>query len=661
MGDKTTDSGMLDSISQRDILIAVVGNAGVGKSTFIHKAAAKDPLSLDQAPRTENMVRYVVCPKPDLYQDRKVVLLDIPAFDSGFDEQVIENWLRHQLRVVSRKRFGVFGILYLHCTTEVEFSGVSLRHLKSLANLFEESGQSPVGALLVLTMQAHPCLSTHLQRKKEIQEKWNTLCPWGAPQSTRFENSQRSAWEIVIDLTTYMNTLAKQSGSLHSIAPGAYPPTGAHTQPTNNGPEVSPKRQLACLTEPLPAPPIPVRAMDAFKPAFIPTRHKATLEAADGTAVTIKNLGRSSLPPANNAPINGRISTLSQAGMTNNRLYTPRGKQSSGNTNVQKAAADPEPVAPLKDTESHRDRTTIQVDADSVELVDRNVKGLLNKLATRRFDSISDQIIEWANKSEKENDGRTLIRVIHLVFEKATDEAAWSEMYARLCRKMMEQISSKVQDDGTKTPEGKPVGGGQLFRKYLLNKCQEDFERGWGAKKVAAAVTDAASEENKEGGDKEVALYSEEYYAAQKAKRQGLGLIKFIGELFKLQMLTERIMHMCVKKLLSNVNNPEEEEVESLCQLLTTVGSRLDTQKAHAHMDAYFRAMAELAKSPNLRPRLQLMLQDVIELRERKWVARNAIAPPSMITQSHKRAAKGKAAQEKEYFQRSINTSTARW
>ncbi|KAG2739125.1 hypothetical protein P692DRAFT_201873433 [Suillus brevipes Sb2] len=30
---------------------------------------------------------------------------------------------------------------------------------------------------------------------------------------------------------------------------------------------------------------------------------------------------------------------------------------------------------------------------------------------------------------------------------------------------------------------------------------------------------------------------------SQKAKRQGLGLIEFIGELFKLQMLTERIMH----------------------------------------------------------------------------------------------------------------------
>jgi translation initiation factor 4G len=251
-------------------------------------------------------------------------------------------------------------------------------------------------------------------------------------------------------------------------------------------------------------------------------------------------------------------------------------------------------------------------------MVERKVKGLLNKLSMEKFDSISDQIISWANKSEDEKDGRTLIQVIKLVFEKATDEATWSEMYARLGRKMMEQISPKVQDDGIKNNDGKPITGGQLFRKYLLNRCQEDFERGWVAKEAtaAAAATKAIEDEavkaaNEKKGDQkeEHVLYSEEYYAAQKAKRRGLGLIKFIGELFKLQMLTERIMHECVKKLLGNVDNPEEEEIESLCKLLTTVGNSLDTQKARAHMDVYFSRMKELTKSTHVTPRMQFMLQ----------------------------------------------------
>src|SRR5262249_28028840 len=120
----------------------------------------------------------------------------------------------------------------------------------------------------------------------------------------------------------------------------------------------------------------------------------------------------------------------------------------------------------------------------------------------------------------------------------------------------------------------------------------------------------AANEKNKEGGgDGEVALYSDEYYAAQKAKRQGLGLIKFIGELFKLSMLTERIMHECVKKLLGNVEDPEEEEIESLCKLLSTVGASLDTDRARGHLDIYFQRMKELTKNPNVSSRMQFMLQ----------------------------------------------------
>ncbi|KAI6145567.1 armadillo-type protein [Pisolithus tinctorius] len=326
-----------------------------------------------------------------------------------------------------------------------------------------------------------------------------------------------------------------------------------------------------------------------------------------------------------------------------------------------------EPVAPLEMSANRWVPSSAQrkgaIDADTPEVVDRKVKSLLNKLTMEKFDSISDQIIAWANKSENEKDGRTLIQVIRLVFEKATDEANWSEMYARLCRKMMETLSPKVQDDGIKSTDGKPITGGQLFRKYLLNRCQEDFERGWFAKEATAraaaakASDDEAIKAANEKKGEESELYSDEYYAAQKAKRQGLGLIKFIGELFKLQMLTERIMHECVKKLLGNVENPEEEEIESLCQLLRTVGQLLDVPKARAHMDVYFQRMRELCKSLNVSPRMQFMLQDVIELRDRKWQPRNAVNAPTTLAAVHEAAAKEKAAQETQAFQRQFSMS----
>jgi translation initiation factor 4G len=158
-----------------------------------------------------------------------------------------------------------------------------------------------------------------------------------------------------------------------------------------------------------------------------------------------------------------------------------------------------------------------------------------------------------------------------------------------------------------------------------LNRCQEDFERGWAAKDAATSAAAAKASEDaavKKAAEAsgEAELYSDEYYAAQKAKRRGLGLIQFIGELYKLQMLTERIMHECIKKLLGNVDNPEEEEIESLCRLLATVGKLLDNPKARAHMDIYFTRMKELGKSNNVASRMQFMLQVGCTVYFQQWL-----------------------------------------
>ncbi|GAA6010225.1 hypothetical protein JCM10207_005675 [Rhodosporidiobolus poonsookiae] len=297
------------------------------------------------------------------------------------------------------------------------------------------------------------------------------------------------------------------------------------------------------------------------------------------------------------------------------------------------------------------------VDMSSPEMVQRKVKALLNKLTLERFDSISNQILEWANKSVDETDGRILRQVIALIFEKATDEATWSEMYARLCRKLMETVSSEVRDENVKAADGTPVAGGALFRKYLLNRCQEDYEKGWQNKEAAAAAAkskeaddkakqeanDAAKKEAEESGkepSKEAELLSDEYYAAQKAKRRGLGLVRFIGELYRLSMLTERIMHECIKKLLANTDSPEEEDVESLCRLLTTVGKGLDNVKAKQHMDVYFSRMKTIADSPKTNSRMRFMIMDVFDLRANRWESKTAAAGPKTISEIHADAQK---------------------
>ena len=61
--------------------------------------------------------------------------------------------------------------------------------------------------------------------------------------------------------------------------------------------------------------------------------------------------------------------------------------------------------------------------------------------------------------------------------------------------------------------------------------------------------------------------------------------LSFIGELFKLQMLTDTIMYDCVEYLLRD--KTDEESLECLCRLLRTIGKELD-DKAGGHKVCIF-------------------------------------------------------------------------
>ena len=234
------------------------------------------------------------------------------------------------------------------------------------------------------------------------------------------------------------------------------------------------------------------------------------------------------------------------------------------------------------------------------DVVQRKVKSNLNKMTPQNFDRITVQILDISAQSKDENDGRTLRQVIQLTFEKATDEAHWAEMYAQFCKRMLESMSPDIKDEGIKNNKtGEVVAGGALFRKYLLNRCQEEFERGW---KLNIG-------EKPEGETEEATMLSDQYYIEAAAKRRGLGLVRFIGELYKLGMLTERIMHECVKKLVDYEGMPDEAEVESLTNLLKTIGQPLDsTEKGPKMMDAYFMKITEMIGIEGLPSRLRFML-----------------------------------------------------
>ncbi|KAI8639819.1 hypothetical protein BD408DRAFT_420787 [Parasitella parasitica] len=271
----------------------------------------------------------------------------------------------------------------------------------------------------------------------------------------------------------------------------------------------------------------------------------------------------------------------------------------------------------------------------SQEYITRKVNALLNKITLEKFDSISAQIFEYARQSIKENDGRSLRTVMSLTFEKACDEPAFASMWAKLCRSMYDAMTDDIKDTNIVVDQ-KPSSGASLFRKYLFNRCQVEFEKGW---KVNLPEVDEVD-----------GLMTDEYYEAAKAKRQGLGLIQFIGEMYKLDMLSTKIMVQCMKRLCDDPSNAGDEEIESLCKLITTIGKVLDkktiTQEVLNTVIATMKN--QMMNSPNLTSRVKFMIQDVIDLRKDKWVPRLADKQvgPTTIAKIHEMAEKVKEEKE---------------
>ena len=78
--------------------------------------------------------------------------------------------------------------------------------------------------------------------------------------------------------------------------------------------------------------------------------------------------------------------------------------------------------------------------------------------------------------------------------------------------------------------------------------------------------------------DDKRALKVEMEVAVTKMRRKSLGNIRFIGDLFKLQMLSEAIWHECITPLLKSTS--DEESLECFARLITTTGKVLDKEAA---------------------------------------------------------------------------------
>ncbi|CAF2033912.1 unnamed protein product, partial [Rotaria magnacalcarata] len=223
-----------------------------------------------------------------------------------------------------------------------------------------------------------------------------------------------------------------------------------------------------------------------------------------------------------------------------------------------------------------------KVDANNKFLHD--VKAILKKLTSKTYQKTQKKLEALEIDCYERLEG-----MITIFFSKAVDDSTFSLLYAKLCKQFQKtQVTVQGRD-------GKLIT--YYFRQILLTRCQKEFESDYREEiecEKRKAEIDSLTDNTKR---KEEAEKLEKDLL--KGKRRKLGNIVFLGELFKLQMLTDTIMHDCIEYLLSDTSN--EESIECLCCLLRTIGKELDDKA----------------------------------LEKASWAARRADAKPTTIDETH--------------------------
>uniref|UniRef100_A0A803TRE7 Eukaryotic translation initiation factor 4 gamma 2 n=1 Tax=Anolis carolinensis TaxID=28377 RepID=A0A803TRE7_ANOCA len=263
-------------------------------------------------------------------------------------------------------------------------------------------------------------------------------------------------------------------------------------------------------------------------------------------------------------------------------------------------------------------------DKERHDAIFRKVRGILNKLTPEKFDKLCLELLNVGVESKL-----ILKGIILLIVDKALEEPKYSSLYAQLCLRLAEDAPNF---DGPSAESHPGQKQSTTFRRLLISKLQDEFEN---------------RTRNVDIYDKHDApLLPEEEEQRAIAKIKMLGNIKFIGELGKLDLIHESILHKCIKTLLEKKKRVQlkdmGEDLECLCQIMRTVGPRLDHAKAKSLMDQYFARMRSLMMCKELPARIRFLLQDTVELREHNWIPRKAFLDngPKTINQIRQDAVK---------------------
>ncbi|OUC46640.1 MIF4G domain protein [Trichinella nativa] len=212
----------------------------------------------------------------------------------------------------------------------------------------------------------------------------------------------------------------------------------------------------------------------------------------------------------------------------------------------------------------------------------KNGRVVLNKLTPKNFDSMH---AEFKKLAEDMNTEDRMEKLIELVFEKAISESNFCEIYSRLFH-ALSVICCFV---------------------FICMQCVERSE-----------------------------ILSELEELEAQSKRRRLGVIRLIGELYKVTLLKMTVLQTdVVKRLTSEIS---EENLECLCSLLTIVGAKLESEvqsdpNARQWLNNIFKNLKSYVENTGRPARIRFMIMDLLDLRENRYVPRHQVQKPKNLSE----------------------------
>ena len=244
----------------------------------------------------------------------------------------------------------------------------------------------------------------------------------------------------------------------------------------------------------------------------------------------------------------------------------------------------------------------------------RRATAIMNKLSWTTLEKLTASYLEvlGVKGNSSEIDKKVVHDSMSMIVDKAMEEPHFAELYARFSSNL-----AKVH---------------KIFKKTLLALCESHFDDTAESGDSAADMADT---------DEEAIMIKKKY----------IGLMQFIGELYRVDIIKGKIMISCLERLFVRA---DEEKLECFAKLMTTVGDKLDHEEGiedHDHLEHIWQDVNSMAGRPRTdgqqsdlkapSNRIKFLLQDLIDMRNDGWKLskRKQDEKAKTIAQIHKEVA----------------------